>query len=116
MLSTRLHGSDARRGCGSPIHSTRGARSMTIAITAASGQLGRLVVEQLARRTPAADVVALVRSPDKAADMGVEVREADYDRPETFDRALAGVRTLFLISGPVPGKRVAQHRNVIAAA
>jgi NAD(P)H dehydrogenase (quinone) len=89
---------------------------MTIAITAASGQLGRLVIRSLKSRVPAADLVALVRSPDKAADLGVAVREADYDRPESFARALAGVDTLLLISGPEVGKRVAQHRAVIDAA
>jgi len=89
---------------------------MTIAITGATGQLGRLVLDSLKNRVPAADLVALVRSPGKAADLGVAAREADYDRPETLDRALAGVRTLLLISGPVVGVRVAQHRNVIEAA
>jgi len=89
---------------------------MTIAITGATGQLGRLVLDSLKNRVPAADLVALVRSPAKAADLGVAAREADYDRPETLDRALAGVRTLLLISGPVVGVRVAQHRNVIEAA
>ena len=89
---------------------------MTIAITGATGQLGRLVLDSLKNRVPAADLVALVRSPGKAADLAVAAREADYDRPETLDRALAGVRTLLLISGPVVGVRVAQHRNVIEAA
>lgn len=89
---------------------------MTIAIAAASGQLGRLVVQSLKTRAPHEAVVALVRSPEKAADLGVEVREADYDRAETFVRSLAGADTLLLISGPVPGTRVAQHRNVIDAA
>ena len=89
---------------------------MTIAITGATGQLGRLVLDSLKNRVPAADLVALVRSPAKAADLGVAAREADYDRPETLDRALAGVHTLLLISGPVVGVRVAQHRNVIEAA
>ena len=89
---------------------------MTIAIAAASGQLGRLVVQALMTRAPRDEVLALVRSPEKAADLGVAVREADYDRPETFVRALAGADTLLLISGPVPGARVAQHRNVIEAA
>jgi NAD(P)H dehydrogenase (quinone) len=88
---------------------------MTIAITGATGQLGRLVVDSL-RMGPAVDVVALVRSAGKAGALGVTAREADYDRPETLDRALVGVDTLLLISGPVPGVRVAQHRNVIAAA
>ena len=89
---------------------------MTIAIAAASGQLGRLVVQSLKSRVPQEEIVALVRSPEKGADLGVALREADYDRPETFVRALAGVDTLLLISGPVPGARVAQHRNVIGAA
>lgn len=89
---------------------------MTIAIAAASGQLGRLVVQALKTRAPHEDVVALVRSPEKAADLGVTVRVADYDRPETFGDALAGVDTLLLISAPVPGIRVAQHRNAIDAA
>ena len=88
---------------------------MTIAIAAATGLLGRLVVQSLKTGAPHEEVVALVRSPEKAADLGVAVREADYDRPETFVRALAGVDTLLLVSGPVPGARVAQHRNVIDA-
>jgi NAD(P)H dehydrogenase (quinone) len=89
---------------------------MTIAITGATGQLGRLVVSKLKQRVPAADVVALVRSPEKAADLGVAAREADYDRPETLGPALAGVDTLLLISANEPGKRAAQHRHVIEAA
>jgi NAD(P)H dehydrogenase (quinone) len=89
---------------------------MAIAITGATGQLGRLVVSRLNERRSAPEVVALVRSPGKAVDLSVTVREADYDRPETLERALAGVETLLLISGNVPGARVAQHRNVIEAA
>jgi NAD(P)H dehydrogenase (quinone) len=89
---------------------------MTIAIAAATGQLGRLVVQSLKTRAPREESVALVRSPEKARDLGIAAREADYDRPETFVRALEGVDTFLLISGPVPGARVAQHRNVVEAA
>jgi len=89
---------------------------MTIAITGATGQLGRLVLDSLRKKAPVAGLAALVRSPEKATDLGVDAHEADYDRPATLDRALSGVRTLLLISGPVPGQRVAQHRNVIEAA
>jgi NAD(P)H dehydrogenase (quinone) len=89
---------------------------MSIAITAASGQLGRLIVQALKTRAPREDVVALVRSPEGAADLGVPVREADYDRPDTLDRAVVGVGTLLLISGPDVGRRVPQHRRVIDAA
>lgn len=89
---------------------------MTIAITGATGQLGRLVVRDLKARMAPTDLVALVRSPAKAADLGIAAREADYDRPETLGPALAGVDTLLLISASDVGKRAPQHRNVIAAA
>lgn len=89
---------------------------MTIAITGATGQLGRLVVEAVKTRVPASELVALVRSPSKAADLGVAIREADYDRPDTLDRALEGIDTLLLISAPQVGDRVAQHQNVINSA
>jgi NAD(P)H dehydrogenase (quinone) len=71
---------------------------MTIAITGATGQLGRIVVAKLKGKIPAVDIVALARSPAKAADLGVTVREADYAKPETLAAALAGVETLLLIS------------------
>lgn len=89
---------------------------MKTAITGASGQLGRLVIERLRAKVPAGDIVALVRTPAKATDLGVEVREADYTRPDTLDKALAGVDVLMMISGSEVGQRVAQHRNVIDAA
>jgi len=89
---------------------------MTIAITAATGKLGRLVIQALERKVVANDLVALARVPERAVDLGVTVRHADYDRPETLETALGGVDTLLLISGPVPGVRVTQHRNVIEAA
>jgi NAD(P)H dehydrogenase (quinone) len=89
---------------------------MTIAVTGATGQLGRLVLERLKQKVPARDIVALARSPDQATDLGVEVREADYDRPETLGPALEGIDTLLLISASEVGKRAAQHHNVIDAA
>jgi len=87
-----------------------------IAITGATGQLGRLVVEKLKDKVPASDIVALVRSTAKAADLGVASRQTDYDRPETLGPALEGVNTLLLISSSEVGKRAAQHRAVIGAA
>ncbi len=88
----------------------------SIAITGATGQLGRLVVEQLKAQLPAERLVALVRTPAKAADLGIAAREADYTRPDTLAAALAGIDTLLLISSPEIGQRVAQHRNAIDAA
>ncbi|MEU4340220.1 SDR family oxidoreductase [Nocardia sp. NPDC023852] len=91
---------------------------MTVAVTGASGQLGRLVVEALVREgsTP---VVAIVRDPRKIADLvehGVDVRKADYDDVAALDKALDGVDRVLLVSGNEFGARVAQHTNVIRAA
>jgi NAD(P)H dehydrogenase (quinone) len=89
---------------------------MTIAITGATGQLGRLVVAKLKARMIPSNLVALVRTPAKAADLGIAAREADYAKPETLDSALAQVDTLLLISSNEIGQRAQQHRNVIEAA
>ncbi|MEU8900810.1 NmrA family NAD(P)-binding protein [Nocardia sp. NPDC048505] len=91
---------------------------MTVAVTGASGQLGRLTVEALLR-TGATPVVAIARDAGKLADLaarGAQVREASYDDPAALDRALAGVDRVLLVSGNEFGKRVAQHTNVIRAA
>ncbi|MEV1015289.1 SDR family oxidoreductase [Micromonospora sp. NPDC049801] len=92
----------------------------TYAVTGATGRLGRLVIEHLLDAgVPAAEIAAVVRSPQKAADLaarGVEIRQADYDDPSTLPGAVAGVRRLLLISGDTPGQRVPQHTAVIDAA
>ncbi len=89
---------------------------MTIAVTGATGHLGRLVIEQLKARVAPDTIVALARSPDKVTDLGVQVRAGDYAQPEQLARSLAGVETLLLISSSEVGKRVPQHRNAIEAA
>lgn len=89
---------------------------MKIGITGATGQLGRIVVHKLKQKVAPADIVALVRSPAKAADLGVEARAADYDDAKSLAAALAGIDTLLLISGSEVGQRAQQHRNVIEAA
>ena len=88
---------------------------MTIAITGATGQLGRLIIEKL-KAAGQADVIALARSPEKAADLGVPARAFDYDQPDTLATALEGVDTLMFISASEIGRRVDQHRAVIEAA
>ena len=89
---------------------------MTIAITGATGQLGRLVVAGMKHKVAAGQLVALVRSPLKAAELGIAARAADYTKPETLASALEGVDTLLLISSSEIGQRAPQHRNAIAAA
>ncbi len=89
-----------------------------IVVTGASGQLGRFVIEGLLAKVAPEDIVAAVRSPEKVADLaakGVQVREADYDRPETLAPAFAGADKLLLISGSEVGKRAPQHKAVIDA-
>lgn len=90
--------------------------TMTIGITGATGQLGRLVVERLKQRGASSNLVALVRSPAKASDLGIPAREADYGKPEALVKALTGIDTLLLISSSEVGQRGPQHRNVISAA
>ncbi|ADD43575.1 SDR family oxidoreductase [Stackebrandtia nassauensis] len=91
-----------------------------IVVTGASGPLGRLAIEHLlARGVPAAELAAVVRDPAKAADLaakGVQLRQADYDKPETLPAALAGADKLLLVSGNAIGQRVAQHTRVVEAA
>jgi NAD(P)H dehydrogenase (quinone) len=90
-----------------------------LCVTAATGQLGRKVVDFLLRRLPASEIVVAIRDPSKAVDMaqrGVQTREADYDRPETLEKAFSGVSKHLLISSPAVGRRVEQHRNAIEAA
>ena len=92
---------------------------MRIAVTGATGHLGRLVIEGLLKTQPAEDIVALVRDPAKAADLaarGVQVRAAAYDDAAALKAALTGVDKLLLISGSEVGRRIQQHRNVIDAA
>ncbi|WP_432710054.1 SDR family oxidoreductase [Pedobacter sp.] len=89
---------------------------MKIGITGANGQLGRLVIEKLKERTNAANFVALVRSPEKAADLGIETRSFDYTKSESLADALKDIDHLLLISGNEVGKRKVQHENVINAA
>ena len=94
--------------------------SSVYGVTGASGHLGRLAVQELlARGVPSSDIVAIVRTRGKVTDLarrGVDVRLADYTRPDTLRAALVGVNRLLLVSSSAAGQRLAQHTNVIAAA
>ncbi|PWK73146.1 NAD(P)H dehydrogenase (quinone) [Streptomyces sp. CG 926] len=92
---------------------------MSIVVTAATGALGRLVVEDLLERVPADQVAVVVRDEAKAADLaarGIEVRVADYDDRAALARAFEPGDRVLLISGNEIGRRVAQHTAVIDAA
>ena len=81
---------------------------MTILVTAASGQLGPLVIDALlARGAEPADLVASARDTSKLADVaarGIRTVELDYGRPDTIAAALEGVDTVLLISGRSPAR------------
>ncbi|KRG38424.1 quinone oxidoreductase [Stenotrophomonas panacihumi] len=88
-------------------------------VTAATGQLGRLVVAELLQRVPATELAVAVRDPAKAADFaaqGVSVRQADYTDPASLEAAFAGIERVLLISSNAVGQRREQHRQAIDAA
>jgi NAD(P)H dehydrogenase (quinone) len=90
-----------------------------IVVSAATGQLGRLVVQHLLERVAATEVAVAVRDTDSAADLaalGVTVRHGDYGEPDTLRAAFDGADRLLFISGPLGEGRAAQQRDVVAAA
>jgi NAD(P)H dehydrogenase (quinone) len=92
-----------------------------ITLTGVSGNLGRIVIEDLLTRVPATELVAIARTPEKVADLaerGVEVRRGDYDDPASLREAFAGSDVLQFVSGSdvTPGVRQRQHTDVVDAA
>ncbi|SDA72129.1 MULTISPECIES: SDR family oxidoreductase [unclassified Janthinobacterium] len=90
-----------------------------IVITGAAGNLGHHVIASLLQSVPAANIIAAVRNPAKAADLaakGVQVRQADYNDGASLDSAFKGATKILLISSSEVGQRARQHQNVIDAA
>ncbi|MEH7334667.1 SDR family oxidoreductase [Neobacillus drentensis] len=93
---------------------------MKILVTGATGKLGSKVVESLLKSVPASNLVVSVRNPEKAEGLrnrGVEVRQGDFDRPETLDNAFKGIDRLLIISADGDNEtRIQQHANAVQAA
>lgn len=93
---------------------------MKILVTGATGKLGSKVVESLLKSVPASNLVVSVRNPEKAQGLrkrGVEVRQGDFDRPETLDNAFKGIDRLLIISADGDNDtRIQQHANAVQAA
>jgi NAD(P)H dehydrogenase (quinone) len=92
---------------------------MTVAVTGASGQLGRKVAKLILEQIDAAEVVLLTRTPDALgalAERGAVVRRADFDEPASLASSFAGVDRALLISAVDLERRTAQHRAAIDAA
>ena len=90
-----------------------------IAISGASGDLGRRITAELMQRLQPHELVLVTRTPGKLADrmaQGAAVHPGDYNDPVALDAAYQGCDTLMLISGLDVTKRVPEHRNAIAAA
>ncbi|MDM5358694.1 SDR family oxidoreductase [Peribacillus sp. ACCC06369] len=93
---------------------------MKILVTGATGKLGTKVVETLLKTVPANQLAVSVRNPEKAEELrtrGVDVRQGDFDRPETLDTAFAGIDRLLIISADGDNEtRIRQHSNAVVAA
>lgn len=93
---------------------------MKMLVTGATGKLGSKVVETLLKSVPASQLAVSVRNPEKAEGLrarGVDVRQGDFDRPETLDAAFAGIDRILIISADGDNEtRIRQHTNAVEAA
>ncbi|PWJ39311.1 SDR family oxidoreductase [Sediminitomix flava] len=90
---------------------------MKIAVTTASGQLGKAIVNALIDVYGKDSIVGIARTPEKAKSLGIEIRKGDYNSFDEFNEALKGIDKVLVVSGlDAPEKRIQQHRNIIKAA
>jgi len=92
---------------------------MSVIVTGAAGNLGRLVTEQLLERLPPGELVLVTRHPEALRELGargVEVRYGDFDHPASLPDAFAGGRRMLLIGTDAIGRRLHQHSVAIDAA
>lgn len=93
---------------------------MSLVVTGATGQLGRLAVTALlAKGVPADQILALGRDEERLAGLaalGVRTQRVDYGDRASLDAAFTGAERVLFVSGSEVGSRLPQHRNVIDAA
>jgi NAD(P)H dehydrogenase (quinone) len=86
---------------------------MSLVVTGAGGQLGRLVVESLLVRGVAPErIVAGSRNVDSLAafaERGVQVRRIDFDDEASLRESFAGAERVLIVSGTDFGRRVPQQ-------
>jgi NAD(P)H dehydrogenase (quinone) len=93
----------------------------TILVTGASGNMGQQVLKLLLANRHNR-IIATTRNPEKIEhfrEQGVDIRKADFDKPETLTKAFIGADRMLIISTDAlgrPGHRVAQHTAAINAA
>jgi NAD(P)H dehydrogenase (quinone) len=87
---------------------------MTILLTGATGNLGRLTAKHLRERTSFA---VSTREPANATGLGAEVRHGDFGQPDALVKTFEGVTKLILISTQGPDEhRVKIQADAVAAA
>jgi uncharacterized protein YbjT (DUF2867 family) len=90
-------------------------QTVSLALTGATGELGGRVAARLADRGIAQRLV--VRDPARAPRLdGAEVVRAAYQDGAAMRAALAGITTLFLVSGHQGPERVPEHLSAVDAA
>ena len=90
-----------------------------IAISGASGDLGRRLTAALLEKVAPETLTLITRTPENLssrAAQGACVFRGDYRDPASLDTAYAGNEVLMLISGLDVTRRVPEHRNAINAA
>ena len=90
-------------------------------VTLANSHFGSLAIDFLLKEVPPKDIIATVRDlkkGEKFKEKGIEVRLADYSKPETLKEAFKGVDKILFISSIQcqAVSRENQHKNVVEAA
>ncbi|MFK3936991.1 SDR family oxidoreductase [Alkalihalobacillus sp. NPDC078783] len=93
---------------------------MKTLITGATGRLGSKIVQSVLTRISASELAVSVRNPEKATDLkelGVDVRQADFNDPASLEKAFTGIDHLLLISADGDNEtRIKQHTQAVEAA
>ncbi|MDA0183490.1 NAD(P)H-binding protein [Solirubrobacter phytolaccae] len=87
---------------------------MSLVITGASGQIGRLVTAELLKTVDASELILLTRTPENLDVPGAQVRAFDFH--DASPEAFAGAERVLLISGSEIGTRVPGHKAAVDAA
>lgn len=91
------------------------AEQPVFGVAGATGAVGGRVAARLAESDYGQRLI--VRDRSRAPHLpGADAAEASYNDPETMRRALAGVRTFFMVSGGEAHDRVRQHTAAVDAA
>ncbi|MBS7232607.1 SDR family oxidoreductase [Flavobacterium psychroterrae] len=90
-----------------------------IVVTGASGFIGKGTIEFLLKNLPADQIVGMVRDVNKDKELnnlGIEIREGNYQDYQSLLKAFKGAEKVLLVSAHAFTDLTAQHINVIDAA